>query len=413
MKKRFLSIVLALVLACSLLTIGAAAAESFAPYEGMLRQTLYETWGMGYGVFIDLDDDGQSEIVFVRPAKDGHAPSVEIYRAHKDQATGKYGYETMLDAPFGSLPDAQLEYQAALVENQYGELCVLLVTYGLHTSDTPEYYKGLIDDYSNLTLYAYRDGRFVQTDAATAHIWHTAPDKDGNSYYYPDLGWITVNNYSRTLEEYADWQEGYIGQLEVIALLSPDEQLDGLNGDQLLSVAITGFYDTLYTKYYADPVKWAAGKGITNGTSDYTFSPDEPCTRGQVVTFLWRAAGSPEPKTTRNPFTDVPGSAYYYKAVLWAVEKGITNGTSATAFSPKEPCTRAQVVTFLHRYEKTPKVTASSPFRDVTADKYYYEAVLWAVKNEITNGTTAATFSPNETCTRGQIVTFLYRDLAK
>ena len=174
---------------------------------------------------------------------------------------------------------------------------------------------------------------------------------------------------------------------------------------------VAGFVDVREGMYYADPVQWAVRTGVTVGTSPDTFSPDNTCTRAQVVTFLWRAAGSPEPSrqaSLRN-FGDVPGSAYYYKAVLWAAENGITSGTSAYAFSPDDPCTRAHVVTFLWRAMGSPAVGSSNPFTDVGQRLYYTDAVLWAVAQNITKGTTATTFSPNAACTRGQIVTFLYR----
>ena len=172
------------------------------------------------------------------------------------------------------------------------------------------------------------------------------------------------------------------------------------------------FKDVAKDQYYYDPVLWAVNQTpqITAGTSATTFSPAATCTRGQVVTFLWRAAGEPKPAGAKNPFTDVKSGDYFYSAVLWAVEKGITQGTSATTFSPNAPCTRAHVVTFLWRSEGQSRVDAKNPFGDVKSGDYYYSAVLWAVKNEITAGTSATTFSPNNPCTRGQIVTFLYRD---
>ncbi len=173
------------------------------------------------------------------------------------------------------------------------------------------------------------------------------------------------------------------------------------------------FRDVAAGQYYYDPVLWAVKHvpQITNGTSATTFSPDNTCTRGQVVTFLWRAMGCPEPKSTRNPFTDVKTNDYFYKAVLWAAEKNITNGTSANTFSPGNPCTRAHVVTFLWRAHETPAAGKANPFGDVPSGQYYTDAVLWAVSREITNGTSATTFSPDKPCTRGQIVTFLYRDM--
>lgn len=173
------------------------------------------------------------------------------------------------------------------------------------------------------------------------------------------------------------------------------------------------FTDVKSGAYYADAVSWAVANNVTNGTSATTFSPEETCTRGQIVTFLWRAAGEPSPNGTKNPFTDVKEDAYYYKAVLWAVEQGITTGSSETTFSPDESCTRGQVATFLWRYENKPTPAAKNPFADVTKGAYYYDAVLWAVEAGVTNGTSATTFSPDDTCTRGQIVTFLYRGIAK
>ena len=169
------------------------------------------------------------------------------------------------------------------------------------------------------------------------------------------------------------------------------------------------FVDVATGSYYEDAVDWAVENGITKGTDDTHFSPDGICTRAQAVTFLWRAAGSPEPETRTMPFTDVPVGSYYYDAVLWAVENGITKGISDTTFSPNMTCTRAQIVTFLWRSEKSPAAGTANPFADVKPTVYYADAVLWAVKNNITKGTTNTTFSPNADCTRAQIVTFLWR----
>ena len=169
------------------------------------------------------------------------------------------------------------------------------------------------------------------------------------------------------------------------------------------------FVDVATGSYYEDAVDWAVENGITKGTDDTHFSPDGICTRVQAVTFLWRAAGSPKPETRTMPFTDVPVGSYYYDAVLWAVENGITMGTSDTTFSPNATCSRAQIVAFLWRSEKSPAAGTANPFADVKSDAYYADAVLWAVKENITKGTTSTTFSPNADCTRAQIVTFLWR----
>ena len=168
------------------------------------------------------------------------------------------------------------------------------------------------------------------------------------------------------------------------------------------------FTDVPSGAYYEDAVAWAVNNGITGGTSATTFAPDGFCTRAQAVTFLWRAAGSPAPKSTAMAFTDVPAGSYYYDAVLWAIENGVTKGTSDTTFSPNANCSRGQIVTFLWRSQKSPDAAAANPFTDVAANAYYTSAVLWAVEKSITGGTSATTFSPSANCTRAQIVTFIY-----
>ena len=169
------------------------------------------------------------------------------------------------------------------------------------------------------------------------------------------------------------------------------------------------FVDVATGSYYEDAVDWAVENGITQGTDDTHFAPDGICTRAQAVAFLWRAAGSPKPETCTMPFADVPAGSYYYDAVLWAVENGIAKGTSDTTFSPNMTCSRAQIVTFLWRSEKSPAAGTANPFADVKSTAYYADAVLWAVKENIAKGTTNTTFSPDADCTRAQIVTFLWR----
>ena len=169
------------------------------------------------------------------------------------------------------------------------------------------------------------------------------------------------------------------------------------------------FADIEPSDYYYDAVLWAAKEGITSGVNASHFAPNGTCTRAQVVSFLWRAAGKPEPSSAKNPFTDVSSGDYYYKAVLWAAENGIVYGTSATKFSPNASCTRAQVVCFLYRYQGNPGHGTGNPFRDVKSGSYYYDAVLWAAENGVVYGTDTTHFSPDKTCTRGQVVCFLYR----
>ena len=182
------------------------------------------------------------------------------------------------------------------------------------------------------------------------------------------------------------------------------------NAQDRITVKELPFDDVSRWDYFYEPVRWALENEITDGTSDTTFSPDDTCTRSQVVTFLWRSESCPTPAVQTNPFGDVDPEAWYFRPVLWALGKEITDGTSDTTFSPDGGCTRAQVVTFLWRSRGCPSVEgASCPFSDVGPDAWYREAVLWAVQAGITDGTSDTTFSPDQTCTRGQIVTFLYR----
>jgi hypothetical protein len=173
------------------------------------------------------------------------------------------------------------------------------------------------------------------------------------------------------------------------------------------------FTDVNVNGYYADAVLWALDKSVTGGKTAATFAPAAACTRAQAVTFLWRAMGSPAPTATVNPFTDVSADAYYYKAILWALEKGVTGGTSATAFSPDAVCSRGQIVTFQYRAAGSPAVTGKSAFTDVPAGAYFADAVNWAVAQGVTSGMNGTAFAPKDHCTRGQIVTFLFRQLSK
>ena len=191
----------------------------------------------------------------------------------------------------------------------------------------------------------------------------------------------------------------------------PDSKVE-IQATFVKEAEISPFGDVSTDAYYYEAVKWAQKKGITGGIGNDLFGPNQPCIRAQIATFLWRAAGSPEPKNMSS-FSDVPTDSYYAKAVAWAVENGITTGTGDGKFSPNAPCTRAQSVTFLYRASGSPAVSDSAVFGDVAANAFYADAVAWAVANGVTNGTTSSTFSPDNGCTRAQIVTFLYRAFNK
>ena len=213
----------------------------------------------------------------------------------------------------------------------------------------------------------------------------TVLDKDGKALALTDKG---GGRYTFTMPA---------GKITVKAVFMDDNTM------------LNFFTDVHAEDYYYDAVLWAAQEGVTGGTSDTLFAPNAGCTRAQAVTFLWRAAGSPEPKSADLPFTDVPADAYYAKAVAWAVENNVAKGVSETAFAPDTSCTRAHIVTFLWRAQQSPASGGENPFADVPAAAYYYNAVLWAVENDVAKGVSETAFAPNDNCTRAQIVTLIYR----
>ena len=212
----------------------------------------------------------------------------------------------------------------------------------------------------------------------------TVTDKNGNELKLTDKG---NGKYTFTMPA---------GKVEVKATFMEDNSV------------LNFFYDVPNGAYFYEAVKWAVKNGITTGVGNDLFAPEQPCTRAQIVTFLWRAAGSPEPKGAASGMSDVVSGSYYEKAVAWAIENGVTTGTTTSTFSPDATCTRAQSVTFLYR-ALGKKVESSANFTDVKSDAFYTDAVNWAVANNVTNGTSNTTFSPNADCTRAEIVTFLYR----
>ncbi len=201
---------------------------------------------------------------------------------------------------------------------------------------------------------------------------------------YPDIPWYNWRYYNLVIDE------------------------DLATGKDPSPEFSTQFTDVPADAYYAEPVKWAVENNITGGIDETHFGPQASCTRAQAVTFLWNAAGRPEPQGNGNQFTDVKSGSYYEKAVQWAVENNITGGTGNNTFSPDSVCTRAQIVTFLYHAASSPAISGNSSFNDVKFGSYYENAVKWAVENGITSGTGDGRFSPGDNCVRGQIVTFLY-----
>lgn len=257
----------------------------------------------------------------------------------------------------------------------------------------------------NVSSYAYGGLYRSYSSYSTGKL----ADSTDKFYYEP----------SRTQYDLADvayhttrWAEA--GKTVYIPFTVYGTKNEEASGTMAITIAQTmNFIDVKASDFFYEPVKWAVNNKITNGTSSTTFSPYKNCNRAEIVTFLWRAAGTPEPTVTRNPFTDVNSvrDASYYKAILWASQKGITAGSTATTFSPYQECTRSQIVTFLYRYAGKPSGNYTNPFKDVSSvnEASYYNAILWAVGKGITQGTSTTTFSPYASCTRGEAVTFLYR----
>ena len=271
---------------------------------------------------------------------------------------------------------------------------------GTVTYVEPSYYSGSSSDPTySVTVDKTENGSVtVSPKSASKGDTVTVTVKPDSGYVLETLTVTDKNGNELTLKDKGDGKYTFTmptGKVEVKATFMEDNSM------------LNFFYDVPNGAYFYEAVKWAVDKGITNGLSDTMFGPYESCTRAQIVTFLWRAAGSPEPKTASS-FTDVPASAYYAKAVAWAIENGITNGMTETTFAPNATCTRGQSVTFLYRALKG-TASGSTNFTDVKSDAFYTDAINWAVANNVTNGTSNTTFSPNADCTRAEIVTFLYR----
>ena len=401
MKKRILSITLTLMMVLALLPFGALAAEDYdlSPYAAVLE-------GLGadvYGTYCDLNGDKSPELIVTQG--DGNSFNVSVYTLADGAALRIFNQ---------GIVTGQTDYRyIGVLQNAAGKTNLLINDQYSVYDGTDEEGNDWYDSHLRNQIYAVSGNEITYYATAERQELRTPSDDAGNYLYIPSESRYQLSGSTVSDDQYYDWMDRYYDEYAFALQISPDEALDGVPAAQLLAAAKGGFMDVPAGEYYSDPVAWAVEKGVTNGTSRMTFSPMNPCTRGQVVTFLWRAMGSPEPKSASNPFVDVKPSDYFYKAVLWAVENEITNGMDPTHFGPETACTRAHVVTFLWRTHEKPAVEAANPFADVHESDYYYNAVLWAVKNEITNGIDAAHFAPDNTCLRGQIVTFLYRDLAK
>ncbi len=382
MKKRALCLLLMLMMVCTLLPMGVFAAD-LSIYQNAVKSAV-DTGAVG--LLKDLDGDGMEELFMVVKTDDGPVGHIYTVQNGERRELIQLTYTGPEITETNELADLEIVGNRVVTVKEVN-------TDAGYLEGTSTYWRE-----GTMTFYQLTDGLLKETDV----LHYKLQVEDGTDRYYIDTSTVMLNGKTISGDKMNELFEKV-----------KNESLEPYPIEQVYNAAQGFFQDVAQDQYYAVPVGWAVDNGITKGTSNVDFSPASPCTRAQVVTFLWRAEGSPKATSTANPFSDVASSAYYYDAVLWAVEKGITSGTSATTFSPDAPCTRAQVVTFLWRYFGHLPMSGTNPFTDVKSGEYYRDAVLWALAKGVTQGETATTFGPDNTCTRGQIVTFLYRALKK
>lgn len=378
-------------------------------YSVMKLWNCSEDW---YNIELSQDDPN-SKIASISYPGSAH-------NAFDSYGTNMYSLLNLDGLKFNCLSKGEFELQF----EQYDTATGLTVQSGYITFE-------VVDASSSITYSTTYTKEVTFKTSDFTKFWNEFYPKEDPDYVvfkeYPDLGDLYIDEDMETKVHASSDKFYFSGKTDLLSDVTFDPE--GLKsayeveipfaiygeGDGEVSGILTikvgdqvSFTDVKKTDYFYDAVEWAVNKGVTSGTSATTFSPAKTCTRAEVVTFLWRAAGEPA-VTGYLPFTDVDDDAYYYDAVLWAYKNDITTGLTSTTFGPHSTVTRGQVVTFLWRAMDELSVSASNPFNDVKRTDYFYEAVLWAVKNDVTTGLTSTTFGPNSGCTRGQIVTFLYR----
>ena len=409
MSKRIICMLLAVLLAASLSAFPAAAAP-YGAYADAVRAAITENGDAlpGCGMLSDLDGDGTDELLLLYRAADERAQVVlSVYTMKGGVA------ETLLDHRYVFTEVGGDAGTVSIAERDGATL--LLVERESPEDYGPAAQGERVHVTGDAALYQMEDGVLKRLSRLDYDRVDVLPE-DGGAAAIEETGFSCSEQTAdateaRTLAQYRAWFDA-IERRAVLTVWDTDHTSDGLPLELLLGRLegrIGAFTDVPETEWYADSVEWALLHGVTNGTTDTTFSPDATCTRAQMVTFLWRAYGSMQVVGAGGtPFTDVQAGAYYDEAVRWAVALGITQGTTETTFSPDATVTRAQTVTFLWR-AAAHRSAALPDFTDVPREAYFAEAVGWAQENGVTNGMTATTFAPENPCTRAQIVTFLSR----
>ncbi len=402
MKKRLFSFLLALCLTASLLPVPALCAEeNLSAYVPVLEDAIQndaDSSVFGEAMFYDLDDKAPREMILVRCPEDLTHAVVEVWTIEKGKASRllREPLYALVGGNFGSVTIGEYQNQSIL----------------LTESISQEVDEGILTVEGSIKRFGMEHGAIRQQESAVYTEVRDVSDKAAEDPILYKKSHATIAGKYCSYEDFIDWRHSFILLSANYGFTDEAFDDDAEPFAQARDYCTTGFRDVSLSAWYADAVRWAVEKDVTKGTDAEHFSPNGQCTRAQFVTFLWRAMGKPASRGV-TPFTDVPGGQYYTEAVAWAVAQGITNGTSDTTFSPNNTLTRAQVVTFLWRLAGSPKAAKAAAFSDVKSGAYYAEAVAWAVAQGITKGVSDTRFAPADVCTRAQTVTFLYRQLGK
>lgn len=394
MKKKWLPLVLAMVMVCGMFPVSASAANPVTISENGISLTFSDVVSVEEVTIyvpdvVECPPDSLPSPFYYMPDTLENNEKIHIYHLRKDASIVIQNIDTGVHASLSAYYHKGILDASCKLEN--GRTAPYPVI--TNANDASSYDQ-------NIYLGGSDIGGFLYEGETSGKVHLNSPSSPG--------GLVTIGLSRRDLDT---WKEAWLN----IACAYDDGEYSFTDNaakkpaQSTTSTSTPVFTDVSADAYYAEPVKWAVEKSITGGTTATTFSPNNTCSTAHILTFLWRANGSPESKAA-NPFTDIQEGAYYYGAALWAAEKGLVSGAS---FNANEPCTRAKTMEFMWKAAGSPKASYDGRFADVTADADYAQAVAWAVENGVTGGTTATTFLPDTTCTRGQIVAFLYRAFAK
>ena len=398
MKKRLLCMLLALVLCASLLPFCAlAAGEDLTPYMAVLEDAMKndaDAEHFGEAMFFDLDDTAPRELILVRCPEDAAHVVLEVWTIKSGKA------ERVLHTPLVVLVGGNTG--SASVGEYNGKPILAAETQSVETGEKKAVISG------GFKRFVMKNGVVdIDESASWREVRDISPTAKADPILYDESDAIIQGEWHH-YEDYLDWRHSVVLLATNAGFTGEDWDDDAEPFRAARDYCASGFWDIPADKWYTESVVWAAGKNITNGTSPDWFSPKGLCTRAQFVTFLWRAEGQPKAKT-KSTFSDVPAGKYYYDAVSWAVGEKITEGMGKNQFQPSGTLTRAQVVTFLWRLAGSPKTKGVTPFTDLKPGAYYLDAVARATSTRVTTGMTDTTFVPGGQCTRAEAVTFLMR----